>query len=134
MHWPYRVEELQGTSSSSILVEADFHNRPQKMKYKLLMSSTLHSHSHHRKAHFDSWPYPFCKNLKDNEIHGAADLDDRPKFFLPSSFSIYSVDLTCGRTNLNYTGSSALILSQKIVRTKPHFKRCNPVVCRVKSR
>jgi hypothetical protein len=42
----------------------------------------------------DSRPYSFCKNLRDNEIRGAADLDDRPKFFLLSSFSIYSVDLT----------------------------------------
>jgi hypothetical protein len=32
--------------------------------------------------------------LRDNEIHGAADLDDGPKLFLLSSFSIYSVDLT----------------------------------------
>jgi hypothetical protein len=32
--------------------------------------------------------------LRDNKIHGAADLDDRPKFFLLSSLSIYSVDLT----------------------------------------
>jgi hypothetical protein len=39
----------------------------------------------------------------------------------------------CGRTNLNYTGSSALVLSRKAVRTQLHFKRCNPVVCRVKS-
>jgi hypothetical protein len=58
------------------------------------MSSTLHSHSHYRKAYFDSWPYSFCKNSRDNEIHGAADLDDRPKFFSLPSFSIYSIDLT----------------------------------------
>jgi hypothetical protein len=58
------------------------------------MSSTLHNRSYYRNARFDSRPYSFCKNLKDNERHGAADLDDRPKFFLPSSFSIYSVDLT----------------------------------------
>jgi hypothetical protein len=94
IYWLYRIEELQGTSCSSVLVEADSRNRPQKMKYKLFMSSTLHSHSHYRKARFDSRPYSFCKNSKDNEIHGAADLDDRPKFFLPSLFSIYSVNLT----------------------------------------
>jgi hypothetical protein len=40
----------------------------------------------------------------------------------------------CDRTNLNYTGSSALILSRKAVRTQLHFKLCNPVVCQVKSR
>jgi hypothetical protein len=39
----------------------------------------------------------------------------------------------CGRTNLNYTGSSALILSRKAARTQSHFKQCNPVVCRGKS-
>jgi hypothetical protein len=78
------------------------------MKYKLLMSSTLHSHSHYRKARFDSRPYSFYKNLKDNEIHGAADLDDRPKFFLPS-FSIYSVDLTDdGKLGYGFTSADEL--------------------------
>jgi hypothetical protein len=47
----------------------------------------------------------------------------------------YAVEgIKCGRTNLNYTDSSVLILSWKAVRTQPHFKWCNPVVCRVKSR
>jgi hypothetical protein len=58
------------------------------------MSSTLRSHDHYRKACFDSCPYSFCKNLRDNEIHRAADLDDRPKFFSLSSFSIYNINLT----------------------------------------
>jgi hypothetical protein len=58
------------------------------------MSSILHSYSHYRRARFASRPYSFCKDLKDNERHEAADLDDRPKLFLPSSLSIYSVDLT----------------------------------------
>jgi hypothetical protein len=35
----------------------------------------------------------------------------------------------CGRNNLNYTSSSALILSRKAARTQPHFKQCNPMVC-----
>jgi hypothetical protein len=46
------------------------------------------------KARFDSQPYSFCKVSESNERRGAADLDDRPKFFLLSSLSIYSVDLT----------------------------------------
>jgi hypothetical protein len=58
------------------------------------MSSILHNGNYCGKACFDSWPYSFCKNLKDNESHGVADLDDRPKFFSPSSFSIYIIDLT----------------------------------------
>jgi hypothetical protein len=79
------------------------------MKYKLLMSSTLHTHSHYGKARFDSRPYSFCKNSKDNEIHGAADLDDRPKFFLPHSFSIYSVDLTDdGKLGYGFTSADKL--------------------------
>jgi hypothetical protein len=79
------------------------------MKYKLLMSSTLHSHSHYRKARFDSRPYSFCKNSKDNEIHGAADLNDWPKFCLPSSFSIYSVDLTDdGKLGYGFTSADEL--------------------------
>jgi hypothetical protein len=57
------------------------------------MSNILYSPSHYRKACFDSRPYSFCKELKDNERHGEAELDDRPKFFLPSSLSICSVDL-----------------------------------------
>jgi hypothetical protein len=47
--------------------------------------------------------------LKDNERHGAADLDDRPKFFLPSSFSIYSVDLTDdGKLGYGFTSADEL--------------------------
>jgi hypothetical protein len=79
------------------------------MKYRLLMSSTLHSHSHYRKARFDIRPYSFCKNLKDNKIHGAADLNDRPKFFLLSSFSVYSVDLTDdGKLGYGFTSADEL--------------------------
>jgi hypothetical protein len=73
------------------------------------MSSTLHNCSYDRKARFDSRPYSFCKNLKDNERHGAADLDDWPKFFLPSSFSIYSIDLTDdGKLGYGFTSADEL--------------------------
>jgi hypothetical protein len=41
-----------------------------------------------------SQPYSFCKNLENNGMRGAADLNDRPEFFLLSSFSICSIDLT----------------------------------------
>jgi hypothetical protein len=75
-------------------MEANSCNWPQKMKDRFLMSSVLHSYNHYGMACADSWPYSFCKNLRDNGIHGAADLDDRPKFFLQSSFSIYNIDLT----------------------------------------
>jgi hypothetical protein len=37
----------------------------------------------------------------------------------------------CGRTNLNYTGSSAQVLSQGL---QSYFKWCNPLACRVTSR
>jgi hypothetical protein len=58
------------------------------------MSSVIHNHSSYRKAYFDSRPYSCCKVLKSNEGRRAADLDDRLKFFLLSSLSISSVDLT----------------------------------------
>jgi hypothetical protein len=40
-----------------------------------------------------SRPYSFCKNLENNGMRGAADLNDRPEFLLLSSFSICSIDL-----------------------------------------
>jgi hypothetical protein len=109
IHWPYRVEESYETSHHSVPMEADSRNRPQKMKYRFLMSSVLHRHSHYGMACADSRPYSFCKNLKDNGIHGAADLDDRPKFFLPSSFSIYNIDLTeDGKLGYGFTSADEL--------------------------
>jgi hypothetical protein len=70
------------------------------------MSSIVHSHSSYRKARFDSRPYSFCKVSESNERHGAADLDDRPKFFLLSSLSICNVNLT-DDGNLGYGLTSA---------------------------
>jgi hypothetical protein len=54
----------------------------------------MSSVSCYRKARSDSRPYSFCKVLKSNERLGAADLNDQPKFFLLSSLSICSIDLT----------------------------------------
>jgi hypothetical protein len=51
-------------------------------------------HSSCRKARFVGRPYYYCKISKGNEGIKAVDLDDRPKFCLLSSLSIYSVDLT----------------------------------------
>jgi hypothetical protein len=90
-------------------MEAGSCNRPQKMKYRFLMSSVLHSYSHHGRACVDSRPYSFCKNLRENKIHGAADLNDRPKFFLLSSLSIYSIDLTeDGKLGYGFTSADDL--------------------------
>jgi hypothetical protein len=72
-------------SHYSELIEAD--PRPQKIKF--FMSSVLHSH--YKTACTGSWPYSFCEDFKDK---GMAGLNDRPKFFLLSSFSICSIDLT----------------------------------------
>jgi hypothetical protein len=58
------------------------------------MSSVLHDHSSYREARFSSRLYFYCKVSKNNEGYKAADLNDRPKFFLLSSLSICSVDLT----------------------------------------
>jgi hypothetical protein len=71
------------------------------------MSSTLRSYSHYGRACFDSRPYFLCKNLRDNETHGAANLNDRPK--LSSSFSVYSVDLTeDGKLGYGFTSADKL--------------------------
>jgi hypothetical protein len=73
------------------------------------MSSVVHSHRSYRKARFDSRPYSFCKVSKSNERHGAADLDDRPKFFLFSSLSICSIDLTDdGKLGYGFTSADEL--------------------------
>jgi hypothetical protein len=46
---------------------------------------------------------------KSNEGHKAADLDDRPKFFLLSSLSICSVDLTYdGKLGYGFTSADEL--------------------------
>jgi hypothetical protein len=58
------------------------------------MSSVLHDHSSYREARFSSRLYFYCKVSKNNKGYKAADLNDRPKFFLLCSFSICSVDLT----------------------------------------
>jgi hypothetical protein len=58
------------------------------------MASVLHGHSSYREARSSSRPYFNCKISKTNEGYKAADLNDQPKFFLLSSLSICSVDLT----------------------------------------
>jgi hypothetical protein len=70
------------------------------------MSSVLHDHSSYREARFSSRLYFYCKVSKNNEGYKVADLNDRPKFFLLSSLSICSVDLTDGG-KLGYGFTSA---------------------------
>jgi hypothetical protein len=73
------------------------------------MSSVVHSHSSYRKARFDSRLYSFCKVSESNERRGAADLDDRPKFFLLSSLSICSIDLADdGKLGYGFTSADEL--------------------------
>jgi hypothetical protein len=65
-------------------------------------------HSSCRKARFDGRPYYYCNISKGNDGIKAADLDDRPKFFLPS-LSIYSVDLTDdGKLGYGFTSADEL--------------------------
>jgi hypothetical protein len=69
----------------------------------------VHSRSSYRKAHFDSRPYSCCKVSESSERHKAADLDDRPKFFLLSSLSICSIDLTDdGKLGYGFTSADEL--------------------------
>jgi hypothetical protein len=90
IHWPHRIKEPQEARRCSEAIEADSYNRPQKIEF--LMSSILHSC--YGMASAGSRPYSFCKNLENNGMRGAANLNDRPEFFLLSSFSICSIDLT----------------------------------------
>jgi hypothetical protein len=105
IHRPYRIKEPHQTRHYSKVMKADYCNRPRKIRF--LMPSVLHSC--YGMASTGSWPYSFCKNLKDNGKHGAADLNDRPKFFLPSSFSIYIIDLTDdGKLEYGFTSADEL--------------------------
>jgi hypothetical protein len=73
------------------------------------MSSVLHDHSSYREACFGSRLYFYCKVSKNNEGHKEADLDYRPKFFLLSSLSICSVDLTYdGKLGYRFTSADEL--------------------------
>jgi hypothetical protein len=71
-------------------MEADSCNRPQKIEF--LMTSVLHSCCEMASA--GNRPYSFHKNLESNGMHGSADLNHRPEFFLLSPFPIFSIDLT----------------------------------------
>jgi hypothetical protein len=73
------------------------------------MSSVLHDHSSYREARFSSRLYFYCKVSKNNEGYKAADLNDQPKFFLLSSLSICSVDLTDdGKLGYGFTSTNEL--------------------------
>jgi hypothetical protein len=86
-------------------MKADSYNRPQNIRF--LMSSILHSH--YGMANAGSRPYSFCKNLENNGMRGAADLNDRPEFFLLSSFFICSIDLTeDGKLGYGFTSADEL--------------------------
>jgi hypothetical protein len=74
-----------------------------------LISSVLHDHTSYREARFSSRLYFYCKVSKNNEGYKAADLNDRPKFFLISSLSICSVDLTDdGKLEYGFTSADEL--------------------------
>jgi hypothetical protein len=73
------------------------------------MPSVLHDHSSYREARFSSRPYFCCKVSKNSEGYKAADLNDRLKFFLLSSLSICSVDLTDdGKLGYGFTSADEL--------------------------
>jgi hypothetical protein len=66
-------------------------------------------HSSCRKARFVSQPYYYRNISKGNEGIKAADLDDRPKFFLLPSLSICSVDLIDdGKLGYGFTSADKL--------------------------
>jgi hypothetical protein len=73
------------------------------------MASVLYDHSSYREACSSSRPYFSCKISKINEGYKAADLNDPPKFFLLSSLSICSVDLTNdGKLGYGFTSADEL--------------------------
>jgi hypothetical protein len=73
------------------------------------MSSVLHDHNSYREAQFSSQLYFYCKVSKNNEGNKAANLNDRPKFFLLSSLSICSVDSSDdGKLTYGFTSADEL--------------------------
>jgi hypothetical protein len=73
------------------------------------MTSVLYDHSSYREAHSSSRPYFNCKISKINEGYKVADLNDQPKFFLLSSLSICSIDLTYnGKLGYGFTSAYEL--------------------------
>jgi hypothetical protein len=73
------------------------------------MASVLHDHSSYREARSSSRPYFNCKISKINKGCKAADLNIRSEFFLLSSLSICSVDLTDdGKLGYGFTSADEL--------------------------
>jgi hypothetical protein len=109
IHWPYKVDETSRASCSDALGKADPHDRTQKIKCKLLLTSVLHNHGNYKEARSSSWPYINCKVSRINEGYKAADLNDRPKLFSSHSFSICSVDSTDdGKLGYGFTSADEL--------------------------
>jgi hypothetical protein len=87
-------------SCSDELGEADPRDRPQKIKYKLLMTSVLHNYGNYKEAHSSGWPYVDCK---------AAELNGRSKLFSSHSLSICSIDSTDdGKLGYRFTSADEL--------------------------
>jgi hypothetical protein len=73
------------------------------------MTNVLHDHSSYREACSSSRPYFYCKISKINEGYKVANLNDRLNFFLLSSLSICSVDLTNdGKLGYGFTSADEL--------------------------
>jgi hypothetical protein len=84
----------------------------------------------------EDWREDYVDFIRDQRLPAGMDVRSTTAArVMHRSKGIVLIDnkLYYGRTNLNYTGSNALMLSQKAIRTQSHFKQCNPVVCRVKS-
>jgi hypothetical protein len=84
--------------------EADPRDRPQKVEFKLFLSSILHFYLVHKEARSSS---RLCAQV--NEKNKSADPCDRPNHFIPYSLFICSIDLMDdGKLGYGFTSADEL--------------------------
>jgi hypothetical protein len=72
------------------------------------MTNISHSGNNHMGARFSSRPYISCNISSVNEYDKAADLNDRPKLFMPRSSSICSDLADDGKLGYGFTSTDEL--------------------------
>jgi hypothetical protein len=108
IHWPHRIGKVLKTKHFDTLGKADPCDRPQKIKCGILMKNVSCSGNNHKEARSGSWPYINCNVLSVNEYDMAANLDDRPKLFLPHTLPICSGLADDGKLGYGFTSADEL--------------------------
>jgi hypothetical protein len=108
IHRPHRVDKVLKTKHSDTCGKANPCDRPQKIKYELLMKNVSYSGNNHKEAHSSSRPDINCKILSVNEDEKVADLNDRPKLFLSHSLPICSDLADDGELGYGFTSADEL--------------------------